>query len=368
MARLLALLAVSVTLLTSVRACYEQCGGQGGCVCTYQTTWYSQCLPAGASSSSLATTTTSSKTTTTTSTSKTTTSTTTTTKTSTSSTASASSTPTSARYWFAFGDSYTTTGFDFTGTKPSASNVFGNPTYPGNTACGSTVTNWIDEMIVTHNESSIYAYNFAYGGATIDATLVTPYLSTVKSMTDQVNQFVTNLGSKPSYAPWTSSNAIFSFFIGINDIGNSYSQSGDRSAFSDTLLNAYFALVQKVYDVGGRKFLFINVPPVDRSPLMLAQGSTSTAVEKSVINTFNTKLAAKISTFKSANSGTTTWLYDSNAKVTQILNSPTTYGFQDATSYGTASNLAWCNNYHVSPGVHHYLALDIKSLLSGTGF
>ncbi|KAG8910297.1 hypothetical protein FRC00_008465 [Tulasnella sp. 408] len=129
-------------------------------------------------------------------------------------------------------------GFDLTGTKPNAANVFGNPTYPGNTACGSTVTNWIDEMIVTHNQSSIYAYNFAYGcvisilmalfannvlvllsGATIDATLVTPYLSTVKSLTDQVNQWVANLGPKPSYAPWTSSNAIFSFFIGINDIG-----------------------------------------------------------------------------------------------------------------------------------------------------
>ncbi|KAG8919297.1 hypothetical protein FRC00_011509, partial [Tulasnella sp. 408] len=76
-------------------------------------------------------------------------------------------------------------GFDLTGTKPNAANVFGNPTYPG---------------------------------ATIDATLVTPYLSTVKSLTDQVNQWVANLGPKPSYAPWTSSNAIFSFFIGINDI------------------------------------------------------------------------------------------------------------------------------------------------------
>ncbi|KAG9041964.1 hypothetical protein FS837_011514 [Tulasnella sp. UAMH 9824] len=261
-----------------------------------------------------------------------------------------------------------TQGFDLTGTKPNAANVFGNPSYPGNTACGSTVTNWIDEMIVTQNQSSIYAYNFAYGGATIDATLVTPYLSTVKSLTDQVNQFVANLGPKPSYAPWTSSNSIFSFFIGINDIGNSYYLSGDRSAFSDTLLTAYFAQVQKVYDAGGRNFLFINVPPIDRSPLMIGQGSSSTTLEKSVIETYNTKLAAKVSAFQSSHSGTTTWLYNSNAKLTQILNSPTTYGFQDATSYGTASNLAWCNNYHVSPGVHHYFALDIKSLLTGTGF
>lgn len=33
-------------------------------------------------------------------------------------------------------------------------------------------------------------------------------------------------------------------------------------------LTAYFAQVQKVYDAGGRNFLFINVPPIERSPLV----------------------------------------------------------------------------------------------------
>lgn len=58
------------------------------------------------------------------------------------------------------------------------------------------------------------------------------------------------------------------FQIGINDIGNSYYLSGDRSAFSDTLLDAYFALVHQIYDRGGRNFLFFTVPGVDRSPLV----------------------------------------------------------------------------------------------------
>lgn len=48
----------------------------------------------------------------------------------------------------------------------------------------------------------------------------------------------------------------------------SYYESGDRSAFSDTLLSAEFALVQKLYDAGARNFLWLNVPPVDRSPLV----------------------------------------------------------------------------------------------------
>lgn len=95
----------------------------------------------------------------------------------------------------------------------------------------------------------MFNYNYAYGGATIDASLVAPYESTVLSLTDQVNEFLTGAGTKPAATPWTSADALFSIWIGVNDIGNSYGNGGDRSAFSDTLLNAYFALVQKLVSI-----------------------------------------------------------------------------------------------------------------------
>ena len=79
-------------------------------------------------------------------------------------------------------------------------------------------------------------------------------------MTDQMNQFLSTVASKPSSAAWTGDNALFSFWIGINDIGNSYYQSGSRDAFSDTLLNAYFALVQKAVSV-------VRPPPRDLKAL-----------------------------------------------------------------------------------------------------
>ena len=154
-----------------------------------------------------------------------------------------------------------------------------------------------------YNNSLVLTYNYAYGGATIDASLVTPYEPTVLSLTDQVNEFLDTAAGKPTSTPWTSSNSLFSIWIGINDIGNSYYLSGDRYAFDNTLLNAEFALVQKLVcdltfhgsclshlsfvsvvrdhplhsvdylisshsNTGARKFLFINVPPIDRSPLV----------------------------------------------------------------------------------------------------
>lgn len=77
----------------------------------------------------------------------------------------------------------------------------------------------------------LFTYNYAYGGATIDATLVPPYTPTVLSVTDQVNQFLTSVANKPASTPWTSTNALFSIWIGINDLGNSYYLSGDRAAY-----------------------------------------------------------------------------------------------------------------------------------------
>lgn len=84
-----------------------------------------------------------------------------------------------------------------------------------------------------YNKSLILTYNYAYGGATIDASLVAPYESTVLSMTDQVNEFLNSVATKPASTPWTSADSLFSFWIGINDIGNSYYLGGDRAAYVD---------------------------------------------------------------------------------------------------------------------------------------
>jgi phospholipase/lecithinase/hemolysin len=266
-------------------------------------------------------------------------------------------------YIFSFGDSYTQTGFDPNGVLPSASNPIGNPPYPGWTASGGS--NWIGVTTARFNNSLIYTYNYAYGGATTDAKLVPPYTPTVLSLVDQVNQFLNGAGKKPAATPWTSSNSLFAIWIGVNDIGNSWYQSGDRAAFSDTLLNALFALVDKLYGVGARNFLFLNVPSIYRSPAMLNADQWSRDTEKAVIKTHNQKYAAKVASWKASHSGVRTWLYDTDASFNKLLDSPTTYGFKDATSYGQNGSF-WFNDYHPGVLANDYLAKDVDALLSGT--
>lgn len=82
---------------------------------------------------------------------------------------------------FSTADSYTTTGFNATtGPQPSIGNPLGNPAYPGHTA--SNGPNWVDYLTTKYNHTLVLAYNLAYGGATVDSSLVTPYLPTVLSL------------------------------------------------------------------------------------------------------------------------------------------------------------------------------------------
>ncbi|KAF3933533.1 hypothetical protein ABW20_dc0109757 [Dactylellina cionopaga] len=393
--------AVALGLITAVNAqsgAWGQCGGVtwtgattcvSGYTCKYLNDYYWQCIPsdqagtttttkptttAARTSTTLSTTTRTTTKSTTTSTrittsstripttTTTTKSTTTSTKTTTSSSKTATSTGTPGiKYWFSFGDSYTQTGFDPNGIQPASGNPMGNPPYPGWTSSGGI--NWIDVATAKYNKSQIFTYNLAFGGATIDANLVTPYASNVLSLTDQTNQFLTYYANKPASAPWTSSNTLFSVFIGINDISNSWWKS-DWLTFVDTLITAEFALVEKMYNAGGRKFLISNIPAIERTPMMLADTQAARDGLKAALALWSSKLQTYITNFKSSHSGTTFWFYDSYTDYNTVLNSPASFGMNpDVTLYGSDPTWAWSNNFHPGIIIQDYMGKRVDDLL-----
>ncbi|PPQ78827.1 LOW QUALITY PROTEIN: hypothetical protein CVT25_010620, partial [Psilocybe cyanescens] len=259
-------------------------------------------------------------------------------------------------FWFNFGDSYSQTGFNATGPLPNTSNPIGNPQFPGYTAAGGE--NWVGFVASSYNNSVLYTYNYADSDAIIDASLVTASKPSVLSLADQVDQFMSSVASRPDTTPWTSDNALFSVWIGGNDIGYLYDSGEDQSTF---LLHANpnAGTLDQNYDAGARSFLFANVPPIDRSPLMLNQSLTSQALEKSVIATFNSKLQDRVNAFQSSHSevlpfipinlNVKTFFWDTNAQFSDIFDNPYYFGFKDATSYGSDANMFWVDEYH--PGV-----------------
>ncbi|KAF9260860.1 hypothetical protein L218DRAFT_563735 [Marasmius fiardii PR-910] len=342
-------LGLVATVTAQTQPAWNQCGGIGWtgsttCVtiCTALNPYFSQCTPSNGSPTSTSTSSGSGPT---------------------------SPASTSANFWFSFGDSYTATAFTPSGNPPQVGNPLGNPPYPGYTADGGP--NWIDYMTVQRNNSLILTWNYAYGGATIDATLAPPYTPTVLSMTDQVNQFLNGTAKKPTVAPWTSQNSLFSFWIGINDLSWNWWQQGDRLAYNDKFLDAYFALVTKLYNVGARNFLFNTVPPFERSPYFIGidTNGQGAPILNSVIVDYNSKLKTRVKSLSSSFSGVKTWVWDSNSTFTPILNNPTAYGFRDATTYGAGTDLFWGNDnqgLHPSSTAHKFFAQDVAKVLTGT--
>ena len=85
---------------------------------------------------------------------------------------------------------------------------------PSGTGATGGGINWIGYLTTADNNSLVLSYNLAVGGATIDNSIVN---AGVEDMATQVATFQSNYSSKPKVAPWKSSNAVFGFWIGINE-------------------------------------------------------------------------------------------------------------------------------------------------------
>ncbi|KAJ4381828.1 hypothetical protein N0V86_003193 [Didymella sp. IMI 355093] len=286
---------------------------------------------------------------------------------------------------FIFGDSYTQTGFNITSTQPNPTNPFGNPPYPGYTS--SNGPNWIDFLATTYNASFIRAYNLAYGGATVDSALVTPYAPTVLSLVDQVHaEFLPRYGAHPKDVPWTSKDSLFAFFIGINDVGNSWWLN--NSTLYDTIFTRYAGLLDDVYKTGARNFLFLSVPPVNLAPLTLSKDDGGYAVETEgkVILDWNKRLGAMTKAFKKRHAEVQVFVHDTYKVFDDVIKNPKAYtqtsAYKNVTGYCAAyengtptwytkdpscqyavNEYLWLNSLHPTFPMHNATAASVAKFL-----
>lgn len=256
------------------------------------------------------------------------------------------------------GDSYSQTGFDISGTKPSIGNQLGNPPLPGWTTAGGL--NWIGNLLSSNGQ--LLSYNLASGGATTDAKLVTPFAPTVLSFVDQVDLFYANLAAKPSYAPWTAADTLFGVWIGVNDVGNAWYRP-EWPTLSVQIVDQYFAQVQRLFDAGARKFVFLTVPPINRAPANLGSDEWSQTTLKAAIQTYNKLIADHAAAFSAANPTAQAQVVDIFPKFDLILDSPTTYGAVNASCWNEdGKTCLWWNDYHPGLAIQNGVADDVAVL------
>ncbi|KAL4871410.1 hypothetical protein BDV12DRAFT_206535 [Aspergillus spectabilis] len=250
-----------------------------------------------------------------------------------------------ATYFFTFGNSYTQTGFSTTGEQPSTLNPMGNPALAKLISC-------------------LLSYNLAIGGATIDDSLVSSYQGDLVSHMELFEQTYSGM---PESAPWTADDAVFAFWIGVNDIGNAFYNT-DANTFIPQLVDRLNSLVQQLATAGGRKFLFLNVPPTSRSPFFIAQGDATVEQHAAYLEVYNQQLEVMVTSLGTNSSEITTVLYDSWSFMSNVLNRPVDYGFEDATCINEDGvSCVWWNDYHPSARYHQLQAEDMKAVLAPLG-
>ncbi|KAI2633344.1 hypothetical protein GGS21DRAFT_129912 [Xylaria nigripes] len=288
---------------------------------------------------------------------------------------------------FFFGDSYTETGFDYTQAQPSVENPLGNPPYPG--IISTDGLNWVDFITFKYNASTLLTYNFGYSAATVDSNVIPPMNPAALSLRVQVeSEFIPGYTGCSAKANWTGDDSIFIIWIGINDIRNTYCQGANvTNLLNDRDFAIMADLVDQIYSAGGRNYVFINVPPLDRSPLIQGLGETAISQTAADVASWNRKVVQLANTLKRKDCANV-WIYDSNLLFGQILDDPTSHpetaGLKNTTDYCDAYQNAWngspdtfdascrfplrqyfwLNNLHPTSAVHEAVAKGVSDMLA----
>ncbi|GJJ05952.1 hypothetical protein Clacol_000139 [Clathrus columnatus] len=260
------------------------------------------------------------------------------------------------KHLFSFGDSYTDTGFNPNGTLagPTLSNPLGNPVFPGFTSSGGE--NWVGFLIDTFNITRLFSYNFAFSGATLDSSLATPFSPTVVSVRNQIQEeFIPGLGQKPASVPWTSENSLFAIFDGINDVLN-IDGNPNQTAAQEPFFTLYTTLVNQLFDVGARNFLFVGVPAIDLTPFVMEQGPNNPALAKASLELWNTNVQTVAANLRRAHPDVTTHFANMETLFREIVAHPELVGISNSSDL-------WFNTLHPVPAVHKAMARTIADVL-----
>ncbi|KAK0611943.1 hypothetical protein B0T14DRAFT_439719, partial [Immersiella caudata] len=268
------------------------------------------------------------------------------------------------------GDSYSQTGFNTSLAKPSLSNPFGNPPLPGWTASGGL--NWVGFLTSHFNATPLLTYNFAYGGATTNASLVTPWRPDVLSFTDQISLFAGSIGTepRPEYAPWTGSNALVGIWMGVNDVGNAWwKEEGEYEVLVGGIMDSYFGGLEVLWEAGATKFVILGVPPIHKTPAVLQNTEEQQRTEAVAIDRYNAAIAKRLEAFKEAHRGVEAVIVDTAAPFNKALENPTEYGAPNATCYnGNGVSCLWFNDYHPGVAINKLVAEAVAAEWKGSFF
>lgn len=174
---------------------------------------------------------------------------------------------------------------------------------------------------------------------------------------------------------------LVAFWIGINDVGDSSKYAVDFPTFYNELITTLFGAVQSVYDLGYRNFLFMNLPPLDRTPGNSKLPIPNNTTQK--VDWYDAALANHSAAFGEQNADAKVMLFDANTFLNGVMDNASEYGIKNTTGYCASYDQPyintdpasygclplpeyfWFNTGHMTSHVHEILAGEVEKFLKG---
>ncbi|KAA8892772.1 SGNH hydrolase-type esterase domain-containing protein [Sphaerosporella brunnea] len=261
-----------------------------------------------------------------------------------------------------FGDSYTDTGFAASGpSAPSPHCPLGNPgCHVGESYTGGH--NWLSALTSVFNATTTVAWNLAHSGDVISTALVPERGG--GAVEDQLPQL---LGGAARLPPADGAQALWSAFVGVNDLGATRQAGRDPgdAAFVRRLVERYFdALLGRAYERhAARWFLVWTIPDTSRTPQFWRDEPLRRAVAA-----FNAALRAEARSWEARRSGARVLLLDAEKLFDDLLRDPAAGGWKDDRSVCPADECFWYDRYHPGEKVHMVMAQKVARVLADAGW
>ncbi|KAH8670786.1 lysophospholipase A [Xylariales sp. PMI_506] len=305
------------------------------------------------------------------------------------------------KYVVAFGDSYTFV----QGTEGLANYSFIGDFLPGDlsftphelftdkivqnfTGTAEGGTNWIEYLTGCAVEDGEYypsdcdiqLWDFAFAGSDVSEAFLPLHHNYTVPLVNQTRQYLTY--AEPVLSKTIDKKrTLVAIWIGINDISDSMSLTNvSYPDFWKDIIDVMFSeSVKSIYAAGYHNFLFMNLPPLDRT--LSNQGKEDPSPNATEIGWWNSILLNHTESFKSEHPDVTTLYYDANTFLNGVMDDPEPYGITNLTycvagynqldvltnpgKYGCQpiDTYFWYNSGHMSSQTHKVLAEDVAKFL-----
>lgn len=180
-------------------------------------------------------------------------------------------------------------------------------------------------------------------------------------MTNQFEFFKNQMALGKKYSNWSGDKSLIGIWFGINDIHAEVNSGLDVSEeTAESLIN----IVNDLYSEGGRNFLFINIPSIEKFPMY---SDWKLTIEELILN-LNSALEKKVMEFHMSHNDANIFIYNAYDEINHIIENKSQYNFSvvdKSPDYGETDVDSYLlrDDNHLSSRAHKILAQDMEDFL-----